>query len=125
MPQQISVVGCNIVDQEGLFKATVLWEKIVAHLEKSVKCGRHTQSLRTYTNCFQGSKAVDCLLTHLNVILAKTVKRHQVQILCQKLAHTGVIEDVKDKEKSVFRDGRLYRLTKNHFWSHPIEVSYN
>ena len=115
-------VLCNIVDQEGMFKATALWEKIIAHLEKSVKCGRHTQSLRTYTNCFQGSKAVDCLLSHLNVILPakKTVKRNQVQVLCQKLALMGVIEDVKEKEKCVFREGRLYRLTRNHFWSNPI-----
>lgn len=123
MPQRNPVAGCNIVDQEGMFKATALWEKIIAHLEKSIKCGRHTQSLRTYTNCFQGSKAVDCLLSHLNVILPakKTVKRHQVQVLCQKLALMGVIEDVKEKEiKCVFREGRLYRLTRNHFWSNPI-----
>lgn len=123
MPQQMAVIGCNIVDEEGVFKATVLWEKIVSHLEESIKCGRHTQSLRTYTNCFQGSKAVDCLLVHLNTILPKTVKRHQVQTLCQKLALTGVIEDVKDKEKSVFRESRLYRLTKNHFWTNPAEVN--
>ena len=124
MPQQtVQTVGCNIVDEDGLFKATLLWEKIVVHLEKSIKCGRHTQSLRTYTNCFQGSKAVDCLLIHLNTILPKTVKRHQVQTLCQKLVLTGVIEDVKDKDKSVFREGRLYSLTKNHFWANPVEVN--
>lgn len=123
MPQQISVVGCNVVDEEGLFKATALWDKIVAHLEESIKCGRHTQSLKTYTNCFQGSKAVECLLVHLNAVHPKPVKRHQVQTLCQKLVLTGVIEDVKDKDKGVFREGKLYRLTRNHFWANPTEVS--
>lgn len=123
MPQQVSGVGCtNVVDEDGVFKATMLWQKIVTHLEESIKCGRHTQSLRTYTNCFQGSKAVDCLLVHLNKILPKTVQRQQVQTLCQKLALMGVIEDVKEKEKSVFREGRLYRLTRNHFWTDPSEV---
>lgn len=121
MPQQISVVGCNIVDEEGIFKATVLWDKIVTYLEESIKCGRHTQSLKTYTNCFQGSKAVECLLVHLNAVQPKPVKRCQVQTLCQKLVLTGVIEDVKDK--GVFREGRLYRLTRNHFWANPTEVS--
>lgn len=117
MPQETSVVGCSFLDEESIFKATLLWEKIVTHLEKNIKCGRHTQSLRSYTNCFQGSKAVDCLLSYLNTVLPKTVKRHQVQTLCQKLVHTGVMEDVKDREKGFFREGRLFRLTKNHFWT--------
>lgn len=122
MPQQTTEVGCNFVDGD-LFKATLLWDKIVTHLETSVKCGRHTQALRSYANCFQGSKAVDCLLVYLNSVLSKTVQRHQVQTLCNKLVLTGVVEDVKDKEKGVFREGRLYRLTKNHFWANPAEVS--
>ena len=128
MPQEISVVGFDSVGggggDEGPFQATLLWERIVSHLEKSIKCGRHTQSLRSYANCFQGSKAVDCLLTHLQKVLPKTVKRHQVQTLCQKLVLTGVIEDVRDKDKGVdFREGRLYRLTRNHFWDSTENVS--
>ena len=122
MPQETTNVECGFVDGD-LFKATLLWDKIVAHLEKSIKCGRHTQALRSYSNCFQGSKAVDCLLPHLNSVLPKTVRRHQVQTLCNKLVSTGVIEDVRDKDKGVFREGRLYRLTKNHFWANPAEVS--
>ncbi len=125
MPQEASVVGCNSVGEgeNDPFRATLLWGKIVSHLEKSIKCGRHTQSLRSYANCFQGSKAVDCLLAHLQKVLPKMVKRQQVQTLCQKLVLTGVIEDVKDREKGVFREGRLYRLTRNHFWEYPEEVS--
>ena len=124
MPQEVSVVGYSCVEdqEDGPFKATVLWGKIVSHLENSIKCGRHTQSLRSYANCFQGSKAVDCLLSHLQQALSKSVKRQQVQTLCQKLVLTGVIEDVKDRDKGVFREGRLYRLTRKHFWEYPEEV---
>ena len=126
MPQEASVVGYGFAGQQqddNPFKATLLWGEIVSHLEKSIKCRRHTQSLRSYANCFPGSKAVDCLLSHLQKVLPKTVKRQQVQTLCQKLILTGVIEDVKEKDKGVFREGRLYRLTKNHFWESPEEVS--
>lgn len=123
MPQETSVVVGLGVEEDGPFKATLLWGKIVSHLETSIKCGRHTQSLRSYSNCFQGSKAVDCLFAHLQKVLPKPVKRQQVQILCQKLLLTGVIQDVKEKEKGLFREGRLYRLTKNHFWDSTEEVS--
>lgn len=119
--QGATLGGCGLPSEEegGAFKATLLWENIVTHLETSVKCGRHTQALRSFSNCFQGSKAVDCLLVHLNKTLPKTVERPQVQTLCQKLVLTGVIEDVKDKDKDIFRENRLYRLTKNHFWASP------
>ena len=121
MPQQSSIGSCDHAAEEGLFKATLLWDSIVNHLEQSIKSGRHTQSLRSYADCFHGSKAVDCLLVYLNTISSKIVKRSQIEILCQKLALTGVIEDVKDKDKGVFREGRLYRLTRNHFWMNPLE----
>ena len=103
------------------FKATLLWEKIVLHLERSVKCGRRSQGLRVFDDCFPGSKAVECLTIYLNTILPKTVKREQVRVLCQKLLLTEVIEDVRNKEKMVFRESRLYRFTRNHFWE-PLDV---
>ena len=106
----------ELEEQTETFKATLLWEKIVIHLERSVKRGKRSQGLRTFQNCFPGSKAVDCLTVYLNTILPKTVKRSQVQVLCQKLLLTSVIEDVRSKEKTVFREGRLYRFTGNHFW---------
>ena len=99
------------------FEATLLWESIVNHLESSMKCRRHTQSLRSFANCFHGSAAVDCLLPYLCNLLSKPVKRDQVQVLCHKLLITGVMEDVRTKDKEAFRESRLYRLTRNHFWS--------
>ena len=101
------------------FGATLLWEKIVMHLERSVKSRRRSQRLRTFEDCFPGSKAVECLTDYLNTILPKTIQRSQVRTLCQKLLLTGVIEDVKNKEKSVFQEGRLYRFTGYHFWETP------
>ena len=107
--------------QADAFRATLLWEKIVIHLERTVKCGRRTQGLRTFDDCFLGSKAVDCLTAYLNTILPKTIKRSQVRVLCQRLQLTGVIEDVKSSEKTVFREGRLYRFTGNHFWQADVD----
>ena len=102
--------------QSTAFKATLLWDKIVVHLERSIKCGKHTHGLRIYDNCFQGSKAVHNLTTYLNSILPKTIKKDQVLVLCQKLLDSDVLQDVREQEKSMFRECRLYRFTKNHFW---------
>ena len=101
------------------FRATLLWEKIVMHLERSVKCGRRIQGWRTFDNCFPGYKAVECLVAYLNTILPKHIKRSQVQTLCQKLLLTDVIEDVKNREKCMFQESRLYRFTHKHFWGVP------
>ena len=106
----------TVEDSTGAFQATLLWEKIVMHLERSVKSRRRTRRFRTFEDCFPGSKAVECLTDYLNTILPKTIQRSQVRTLCQKLLLTGVIEDVKNKEKSVFQEGRLYRFTGYHFW---------
>ncbi len=99
------------------FQATLLWERIVAHMERTVKTGRHIIALRSHDNCFHGSKAVDCLVPYLNTILPKPVKRTQALVLCTKLFETGVIASVK--EKPGFREKGLYRFTRNHFWTTP------
>ena len=104
------------------FQATLLWERIVAHLERTVKCGRHTYALRSYENCFQGHKAVDCLMDYMNSVLPKSVKKSQARLLGQKLLLTKVIEDARKKEKTVFRESRLYRFTGIHFWDPPRDM---
>lgn len=104
----------------GPFKATLLWEKIVLHLEGSIKCGRHAHKLKIYDKCFRGAQAVACLSTYLNAILPRTVSREQVLTLCQKLVMTGVMEDVKDEEASTFKEGHLYRFSKYHFWEASV-----
>jgi hypothetical protein len=101
------------------FRATALWDNTVFHLENSIKPGRHTSGLRIYENCFRGAQAVACLSTYLNAVLPKTVSQGQVLILCHKLVLTGVMEDVKDKERTMFKEGRLYRFSKEHFWQQP------
>jgi len=121
--------GGRLGNRRNQFEATLLWETIVNHLESSMKCGRHTQALRSFANCFHGSAAVDCLLPYLCTLLSKEVKREQVQTLCNKFVITGIMEDVRCKDSSngggggggskeaLFRESRLYRLTRNHFWS--------
>ena len=104
------------------FQATLLWERIVSHLEKNVKCGRHSYALRSYDNCFPGHKAVDCLTAYMNSVLPKSVKKSQARLLGQKLLLTRVIEDARKKEKTVFRESRLYRFTGIHFWDPPRDM---
>ena len=101
------------------FQATLLWERIVSHLERTVKTGRHSYALRHYDNCFPGHKAVDCLMVYMNSVLPKSVKKCQARLLGQKLLLTKVIEDARKKEKTVFRESRLYRFTGIHFWDPP------
>lgn len=108
---------------EGAFGATLLWEKIVTHLERSVKSGRHSQGLRTFAGCFLGAKAVECLSAYLNSTLPRTTKREQVCVLCKKLLLTGVLEDVRNKDKTEFREDRLYRFTRYHFWESTGSIS--
>ncbi len=102
---------------EQPFKATFLWERIISHLERTVKIGRHCIALRWYNNCFHGSKAVDCLKAYLTTILPRPVKRAQAVILCGKLQETDVIQCVKKKQE--FREKGLYRFTHTHFWKTP------
>lgn len=117
--QFLTVPGAVPKWQADHFRATALWENTVFHLENSIKPGRHTRGLKVYENCFRGAQAVACLSTYLNAALPKTVSRAQVLILCQKLVMTGVMEDVKDKERTIFKEGRLYRFSKEHFWQQP------
>ena len=98
------------------FQATLLWERIVSHLERTVKPGRHSYALRSYENCFSGHKVVDCLLTYMNSVLPKSIKKNQARLLAQKLLLTKVIEDARGKDKTMFRESKLYRFTGNHFW---------
>lgn len=119
---QQSSEGTQIELRTDGFQATLLWERIVSHLEKNVKVGRHTYGLRSYDNCFPGHKVVDCLMGYMNLVLPKSVKKSQARLLGQKLLLTRVIEDARKKEKTVFRESRLYRFTGIHFWDPPSEV---
>lgn len=104
------------------FQATLLWERIVSHLERTVKPSRHSYALRSYDNCFPGHKVVDCLMVYMNSVLPKSVKKSQARLLGQKLLLTKVIEDARKKEKTVFRESRLYRFTGVHFWDPPRDL---
>lgn len=104
------------------FQATLLWERIVSHLERTVKPSRHSYALRSYDNCFPGHKVVDCLMVYMNSVLPKSVKKCQARLLGQKLLLTKVIEDARKKEKTVFRESRLYRFTGIHFWDPPRDL---
>ena len=101
--------------QSTAFKATLLWDKIVVHLEEVLSVGNTLMVLESTTIVFKAQKL--CIISqHLNSILPKTIKKDQVLVLCQKLLDSDVLQDVREQEKSMFRECRLYRFTKNHFW---------
>ena len=103
---------------KGVFPATLMWDNIVSHLEKTLKCSRHRHHFRSYYNCFSGSKAVKCLVIYLRIVMQRSITKKQAQALCEQLLITDVIENVSCKNKDVrtFKESRLYRFTGYHFW---------
>ncbi|XP_033888576.1 DEP domain-containing protein 7-like isoform X1 [Acipenser ruthenus] len=104
----------------GPFRATQLWKNIIHALQTQVEVKRRRQHLRTYSDCFTGSDAVDEVLGHLmqNIYFTcSEISRLKAVRLCQALMEAKVFESVgmklfrKEKE-TVFQDTNcsLYRF---------------
>ncbi|RXM36712.1 SCY1-like protein 2 [Acipenser ruthenus] len=104
----------------GPFRATQLWKNIIHALQTQVEVKRRRQHLRTYSDCFTGSDAVDEVLGHLmqNIYFTcSEISRLKAVRLCQALMEAKVFESVgmklfrKEKEM-VFEDTNcsLYRF---------------
>ena len=112
------------------FPATIMYAKIVSHLEKSLEPGRHFHRLQRFSNCFFGHSMVDCLLTYCLTTLHSSIKREKAVEMCRRMLGHGVIENVshrrqQDREGVVFKGSRLYRFTGNHFWEETTELVSN
>ncbi|XP_029455597.1 DEP domain-containing protein 4 [Rhinatrema bivittatum] len=104
----------------GPFQATQLWNSIIQTLRTQVEVKRRRQHLRTYSNCFTGSDAVDVVLSHLmqNIYLSSSdISRLQGVQLCQALMDHNVFEPVgaklfRSEREMVFEDtnNSLYRF---------------
>ncbi|XP_061815815.2 DEP domain-containing protein 4 isoform X2 [Nerophis lumbriciformis] len=104
----------------GPFGATQLWHNIIQALHSQVEVRRRRRHLRTHTNSFTGSDAVDAVLSYLmqnTNIYATDVSRLKAARLCQALMEAKVFEPVgaklfrRDKDEA-FEDnsGSLYRF---------------
>ena len=103
------------------FPATIMYGKIVLHLENTLEPGRHFHRMQRFGDCFCGTSMVDCLLGYCHTVLKSSIKREKAVEMCRRMLSHGVIENVshrrqQDKEGMVFKGSRLYRFTGSHFW---------
>lgn len=104
----------------GPFRATQLWRSLILALHTQVEVRPRRKHLRTHSDCFTGSDAVDVLLSHLmqNIYFCSSeVSRLKAIRLCQALMEARVFEPVGTKlfrrqKDAVFEDSScsLYRF---------------
>ncbi|XP_029378251.1 DEP domain-containing protein 7-like [Echeneis naucrates] len=102
-----------------------LWSGLISHLRSSVTVKRRRVHLKSHSDCFLGSEAVDVVAGHINHVLVlegADVPRDKVVCVCQALLDCNVFEAVatkvfgKDKKQNAFQDSKsaLYRFVKAH-----------
>ncbi|XP_056138349.1 DEP domain-containing protein 7-like [Lampris incognitus] len=106
-------------------ESTSMWSNLVSYLKSSVKVKHRRVHLKSHSDCFLGSEAVDVLADYISQIKsleAATVSRDRVMCVCQALLDCKVFEAVgthvfgKDKKRDVFKDSKsaLYRFSNTH-----------
>lgn len=93
------------------FKATAIWNDMVAHLRRNIVVKRRRWKMKLYENCFPGSEAITVLQTYVtsHPDLRHTVSRVQLRSLCQIFIEKRILESVE--ERPDFEDGsKLYRF---------------
>lgn len=117
------------------FQSSVLWSRIIAHLQAEVKVKRRRHYLKSHSNCFLGCDAVDVIQAYINqtkILGDVDVPRAKVVRVCQALLDCRVFEAVackpfgKESKLSTFQDsdGSLYRFlsTQKHPESSPEDT---
>ncbi|XP_061108390.1 DEP domain-containing protein 4 [Conger conger] len=108
------------IGSSGPFRATQLWRSLILALHSQLEVRPRRKHLRTHSDCFTGSDAVDVLLSHLmqNIYFCSSeVSRLKATRLCQALMEARVFEPVGTKlfrrqKDAVFEDSScsLYRF---------------
>uniref|UniRef100_A0A665TKZ1 DEP domain-containing protein 7 n=1 Tax=Echeneis naucrates TaxID=173247 RepID=A0A665TKZ1_ECHNA len=92
-----------------------LWSGLISHLRSSVTVKRRRVHLKSHSDCFLGSEAVDVVAGHINHVLVlegADVPRDKVVCVCQALLDCNVFEAVatkvfgKDKKQNAFQDSK-------------------
>ncbi|XP_056273369.1 DEP domain-containing protein 7-like [Pseudoliparis swirei] len=102
-------------------RSSSMWSGLISHLRSSVTVKRRRVHLKSHSDCFLGSEAVDVLAEHISCIKAfesANVSRDKVVCVCQALLDCTVFEAVgtrvfgKVKKQDVFQDSKsaLYRF---------------
>ncbi|XP_061578744.1 DEP domain-containing protein 7-like [Cololabis saira] len=102
-------------------RSSSMWSSLVSHFRVSVPVKRRLVHLKSYSNCFLGSEAVDVLtkhVTHAKGFEGASVSRDKVVCVCQALLECNLFEPVetkvfgKSKKCGVFQDSKsaLYRF---------------
>ncbi|XP_030587621.1 DEP domain-containing protein 7-like [Archocentrus centrarchus] len=102
-------------------QSSSVWSGLISHLKSTVRVKRRRVLLKSHSDCFLGSEAVDVVAEY--VAKAKgfggaNVSREKVGCVCQALLECSVFEAVgtkvlgKDRKRAVFQDSKsaLYRF---------------
>ncbi|KAM9351923.1 DEP domain-containing protein 7-like [Symphorus nematophorus] len=98
-----------------------MWSGLISHLRSSVTVKRRRVHLKSHSDCFLGSEAVDVVaeyIEHVKGFEGVYVPRDKVMCVCQALLDCHVFEAVgtkvfgKDKKQDVFQDSKsaVYRF---------------
>ncbi|XP_051808142.1 DEP domain-containing protein 7-like [Acanthochromis polyacanthus] len=98
-----------------------MWNLLISHLRSSVTVKRRRVHLKSHSDCFVGSEAVDVLMDHIGHmkgLQGSDICRDKVVLVCQSLLNCSVFESVgakmfgKDKKQDEFQDSKnaLYRF---------------
>ncbi|XP_029289993.1 DEP domain-containing protein 7-like [Cottoperca gobio] len=103
------------------FQSSFMWSGLISHLRSTVTVKRRRVHLKSHSDCFLGSEAVDVVAEYIScgkLFVGADVSRDKVVCVCQALLDCNVFEAVgtkvfgKDKKQNVFQDSKsaLYRL---------------
>ncbi|XP_035011792.2 DEP domain-containing protein 7 [Hippoglossus stenolepis] len=117
--------GCGVSGRPAGLQSSSLWSGLLSHLRSTVTVKRRRVHLKSHSDCFLGSEAVDVVTGHLKNIQGfegADVSRDKVVSVCQALFECKVFEAVgtkvfgKDKKQDSFQDSKssLYRFVKVH-----------
>ncbi|XP_028305759.1 DEP domain-containing protein 7-like [Gouania willdenowi] len=99
-------------------QASSIWSALIAHLRSTVTVKRRRVHLKSHSDCFLGSEAVDVLEQQISHVRGANVSRDKVVCVCQALLECNVFDAVgtkvfgKDKKRDAFQDSKssLYRF---------------
>ncbi|XP_039987918.1 DEP domain-containing protein 7-like isoform X2 [Xiphias gladius] len=106
-------------------QSSTLWSGLISHLRSCVTVKRRRVHLKSHSDCFLGSEAVDVAtdyINHVKGVEGVRVSRDEVVCVCQALLDCNVFEAVgtkvfgKDKKQDAFQDSKsaLYRFVNVH-----------
>uniref|UniRef100_A0A3P8SDZ2 DEP domain-containing protein 7 n=1 Tax=Amphiprion percula TaxID=161767 RepID=A0A3P8SDZ2_AMPPE len=106
-----------------------MWNLLISNLRSSVTVKRRRVHLKSHSDCFVGSEAVDVLMDHIGHmkgVQGLDVRRDKVVLVCQCLLNCSVFESVgtkmfgKDKKQDEFQDSKNKNSYPSHLQSPPV-----